>query len=120
LNTIGFGTENENVSIPFCDRRFQGGDLFGGGQDFGGGWGFGGGRFRRGIDERALKQVSEMTGAEYYSATSAGELQRVFRDLPTTFITREETMEISVAFTAIGALLAALAIGLAMLWNPLF
>jgi Ca-activated chloride channel family protein len=118
--TIGFGTENENVSIPFCDRRFQGGDLFGGGQDFGGGWGFGGGRFRRGIDERALKQVSEMTGAEYYSATSAGELQRVFRDLPTTFITREETMEISVAFTAIGALLAALAIGLAMLWNPLF
>jgi hypothetical protein len=60
-----------------------------------------------------------MTGAKYYSATSASELHSVFQQLPIAFVTREETMEISVAFTALGALLAALAIGLAMLWNPL-
>jgi hypothetical protein len=34
-------------------------------------------------------------------------------------ITKHETTEISVAFTALGALLAALAIGLSLIWHPL-
>jgi Ca-activated chloride channel family protein len=76
--TIGFGTEN-NQSIPSCGQQFQGGDPFGGGGQFGGG----GGGFRRGIDEATLKQVADMTGGEYYAATSAGELQNVFQNLPT-------------------------------------
>jgi Ca-activated chloride channel family protein len=101
--TIGFGTEN--------------GGIFGPNQGWGGGGG--GGRFRRGIDEETLKQVAEMTSATYYSAESAGELQKVFENLPTYFTTRDETREISVAFTAFGALLAALAVGLSLLWNPL-
>ena len=112
--TIGFGTENENQSLPNC-----GGGQFGGGQFGGGQFGGGGGRFRRGIDEETLKQVSAMTGGTYYSATSAGELQNVFRNLPTHLITKHETMEISVAFTAIGALLATIAILLSLIWNPL-
>ncbi|HLB46464.1 MAG TPA: VWA domain-containing protein [Anaerolineales bacterium] len=114
--TIGFGTESENQSIPFCGQQFQGGDPFGGGGQFGGG---GGGRFRRGIDETTLKQIADMSGGTYYSATSAGELQNVFQTLPTYLITRHETMEISVAFTAIGALLAAMAIALSLIWHPL-
>jgi Ca-activated chloride channel family protein len=112
--TIGFGTANENQSLPYCGQ--PGGDPFGGGGLFGGG---GGGRFRRGIDEETLKQVAAMTGGSYYSATSAGELQSVFQNLPTHLITRLETIEISVAFTAIGALLAAIAIGLSLIWHPL-
>jgi len=112
--TIGFGTEN-NQSIPSCGQQFQGGDPFGGGGQFGGG----GGGFRRGIDEATLKQVADMTGGEYYAATSAGELQNVFQNLPTYLITRHETMEISVAFTAIGALLATIAIALSLIWHPL-
>lgn len=115
--TIGFGTENENGSLPFCGQQFQGSDPFGGGP-FGGGGG-GGGGFRRGIDEATLKQVAAMTGGEYYAAESVGELHNVFESLPTYLITRHETMEISVAFAAIGALLAALAIGLSLLWHPL-
>jgi Ca-activated chloride channel family protein len=106
--TIGFGTEN-------------GGGLFGGGgpgrDPFGSGPG--GGRFRRGIDEDTLKQIADMTSGTYYSAESAGELQSVFEKLPTYLITRHEVSEISVAFTALGALLAAIAIVLSLLWHPL-
>jgi Ca-activated chloride channel family protein len=79
---------------------------------------FGGG-FRRGIDEETLNQVAALTGGTYYSAVSASELQDVFQNLPIHLITRQETMEVSVAFTAIGALLAALAIGLSLIWRPL-
>ena len=79
----------------------------------------GGGGFRRGIDEVTLKKIAEMTGGEYYSAESAHQLQDVFQSLPTYLITKHEIMEISVAFTALGALLAAAAIVLSMVWNPL-
>ena len=113
--TIGFGTA-ENGSIPSC---FPGGGPFDSGQSFGGGGQFGGGGFRRGIDEATLKQVAEMTGGTYYSAESAGELHNVFQNLPTYLITKHETTEISVAFTAIGALLAALALVLSLIWHPL-
>jgi Ca-activated chloride channel family protein len=117
--TIGFGTENpDGGSLPFCGQQFWGGgnDQFGGG-GFGGG--FGGGGFRRGIDEPTLKEIAAMTGGTYYAATSASELQKVFKELPTYLITRQETMEISVAFAALGALLMAIAIGLSLIWRPL-
>jgi Ca-activated chloride channel family protein len=114
--TIGFGTENG--AIMDCSLGFQGSDPFGG-QQFGGGSGFGGGGFRRGIDEETLKEIAAMTDATYYSAESAGELQEVFQSLPTYLITKQETTEISVVFTAIGALLATLAVGLSLLWHPL-
>src|SRR4051812_9910572 len=80
----------------------------------GGGFGGGGGGFRRGIDEDTLRQVSEMTGGAYYSAESASELQDVFQNLPTYLITKHEIMEISVAFTAIGTLLAVIAVALSL------
>ncbi len=115
--TIGFGTDNGGAMI--CGQRFVGGGTldFGGGAFGGGGNGFGG--FRRGIDEATLKQVADMTGGIYYSASSAGELQSVFDRLPAYLIVKHETREISVAFTALGALLAALAVGLALSWHPL-
>lgn len=113
--TIGFGTEYGAVSN--CGWGFQGPNSFSGGQQWGNSW-YGGG-FRRGIDEETLKQIASLTGGEYYSAQSAGELTRVFEDLPTYLITRDETMEISVLFSIAGALLAALAIGLSLLWHPL-
>src|SRR6266508_260666 len=120
--TIGFGTAN-GAGNPFCSQQFQGGGPLDGSGGFGGGGfgggGFGGGGVRRGIYEDTLRQVAEMTGGTYYSAESAGELQDVFQNLPTYLITKHETTEISVAFIAIGALLAAIAIGLALIWHPL-
>ncbi|MEW5828944.1 MAG: VWA domain-containing protein [Chloroflexota bacterium] len=120
--TIGFGTDH-NDSFPNCGRQNQPGasfndPFFGPGWGSGGGGGFSGG-FRRNIDEETLIRIAEMTGGEYYSATSAGELQTVFEELPVHLVTRHEVMDISVIFTALGAALALAAILLAMSWNPL-
>ena len=115
--TIGFGTENGGDMD--CGDQFQGfGPYGGGGQGFGGNPQFFGG-FRRGIDEETLREVAALTEGTYYSAMSAGELQDVFRNLPVHLLTRRENMEISVAFAAIGALLAATAILLSLVWHPL-
>ena len=96
IYTIGFGTE-------------EGSFLHYGGM----------GGFRRGIDEATLIEIAAITGGEYYSATSAGELQKVFGSLPTYLHVRQETTEISVIFASVGALLASVALLLSMLWNPL-
>jgi Ca-activated chloride channel homolog len=120
--TIGYGTANG--AMMNCGAQFGESDPFGGGggpsifeeRQFGGG---GGGSFRRGIDEETLKEVADMTGGVYYSAESADELQQVFEELPLSLIMRHEVTEVSVAFAAIGALLATIAIGLSLLWNPL-
>jgi Ca-activated chloride channel family protein len=113
IYTIGFGTD-QGAPFAFCDAPFQG-NFFNGG--FGGGGGFGG--FRGGIDEHTLTQIADLTGGKYYQAKSASELNNVFKSLPTYLITKHESMEISVIFTALGALLAATAILLSMLWHPL-
>jgi Ca-activated chloride channel family protein len=120
--TIGFGTPNGS-DFPNCGPQFQGSEPFGGGPQFGNrqqfGGGFGGGGFRRGIDEVTLKKIADLTGGAYYPAESAGELQNVFQNLPTYLIVKHEAQEISVVFTALGAFLAAVAIGLSLIWRPL-
>ncbi|MGA7195388.1 MAG: VWA domain-containing protein [Anaerolineales bacterium] len=117
--TIGFGTPNgsEFANCQSTDPSAGGFGFGGGGFGFGFGGGFGG--FPRGIDDTTLKQVAAMTGGTYYSASSAGELQNVFNSLPTYLIMKHETSEISVFFAALGAILAAMAIVLALLWHPL-
>ncbi len=123
--TIGFGTASDSISFSPCGARllgrepFPGGAFFGGGMSGGMGGGMGGGRFRRGIDEETLKQVADLTDAEYYSAESADELQQVFESLRTHLITKHETTEVSVAFVGLGALLALLGITLSLAWQPL-
>jgi len=117
--TIGFGTEAgpsgpDQLGGAFGGQGGNNGGQQGGNGVFGGL--FGGGRgFRRGIDETTLMQIAELTGGTYYPAASANELQSVFQNLPTYLITRHETSEISVAFAAFGALLAAAAIVLSQL-----
>ena len=114
--TIGFGTTNNSSPMNCGD-----GDLFGFGGGFGSpfGGGGGGGGFRREIDEDTLKQIADMTGEEYYAATSASELLEVFRNLPTYVVATRETTEISVFFTAFAILMAILALLLALRWHPL-
>ena len=110
--TIGFGTANASGDIPICGTLIEPGDFGGGGPGSGGG-------FNRGIDEQTLREVSALTGGEYYPATSAGELQQVFQNLPVHAVTRQEFMETSVFFSAAGALLAMVALLLSLIWNPI-
>ena len=116
--TIGFGTTH-NTSPMNCGEPFQEFDPFGGGgfgSPFGGG---GGGGFRREIDEDTLKQIASLTGGSYYAATSAGELQDVFQNLPTYLIATRQNIEISAFFTIFAVLMAILAMVLSFRLYPL-
>ena len=112
--TIGFGTD-QNDSPMNCGG-FQGSPDAG--QFYFGGGG-GGGNFRRGIDEETLKQVASLTGGAYFAASSTGELEDVFRNLPVQLMTVTETTEVSVIFVTLGAVLTMLAIILSMIWHPI-
>jgi Ca-activated chloride channel family protein len=111
---IGFGTE-QGAEFSSCGQRNYGFEPFGGGFGFGGG----GGGFRRGIDEETLIEVAEMTGAEYFSAESAGELEQVFRELPTSTLMKTETTEVTGLLVVLAAIFVALALMLSLLWHPL-
>lgn len=124
--TIGFGTDDPIDMV--CTPQQLGSDAFNfnggfGGAGFGGsGFGGGGGNFdgfRRFlvIDEPTLQGIADITGGTYYRAENASQLLDVFLNLPTQLVLQEEKLELSVAFSALGALLATLAIGLSLLWN---
>jgi Ca-activated chloride channel family protein len=125
--TIGFGTAAGGELQAQCRQQFMGNEPFGGGGQggFGGGGGggqggFGGpGGFRRGIDEDTLKAIAALTGGTYAPAESAGELQKVLANLPTTLITKHEPVEVSVAFVALGGLLCAAGLLLGRAWRPI-
>ena len=130
--TIGFGTANGGSMSPNCSSQFVGrepgssapdnggfgGGGFGGG-GFGGGGGGGGGNFRRGIDEATLQQIATITGAKYYPAESADQLQSVFASLPLNLIIKHQVSEVSVVFVGLGGLLAGAAVLLGRVWRPL-
>jgi Ca-activated chloride channel family protein len=110
IYSIGFGTTN--AAIMDCWNRFP--DDPPGVEDQ-----VGGGSFGNGPDEATLKQIAEMTGGKFYSATSAAQLQIVFQDLHSYVAMTNRTIEVSVFFAAVGVMLAMAALMLSMLWHPL-
>jgi Ca-activated chloride channel family protein len=108
---IGFGTSNESTVDCGNPRHSDPSDY----------WRQGGvsGGPNTNIDFETLKKIAEMTGGQYHAAESAAELQTVFQDLHRLIATSIETIEISVFFTALGALLAITALILSLFWNPL-
>jgi len=112
--TIGFGTNSES-SVMDCGAQFQESPFDGGGFGFG----FGQGGFRREIDEETLRQIASATGGEYHAASSAGQLESVFQNLPTYVVTTRQTTEITAFFTALAAILGILAMILSFRWHPL-
>jgi Ca-activated chloride channel family protein len=103
--TIGYGTKAGVLGGNIMGRNRMGRN-----NNFGRGFG---------IDEASLEAIASTTGGEYYTASSAGELQEVFDSLPTVLITREETLEISVVSATLAALLVTGAVLLSQLWHPL-
>jgi Ca-activated chloride channel family protein len=120
IYTIGFGTTNPTELA--CTREQLGAgaldeNAFGGGfipPPSGGGPGIR--RFLT-IDEDTLKSVAATTGGQFYRAQDASQLRDVFSKLPSQIQLQHQDHEISVLFAIIGGLLAALAVGLSLLWN---
>jgi Ca-activated chloride channel family protein len=73
-----------------------------------------------GPDHETLRLIAEMTGGEFFSATSAAELQLVFQKLHKHIALTNQTIEISVYFAATGAILAMAALILSFFWHLLF
>ena len=113
--TIGFGTTRP-VTLA-CSAQQLGGDT----QRFGGGGagGFGGGGARSPLraDSATLEEVSKRTGGVSYSAQDAPQLRKVFADLPKDVTLQKRPREMTAAFVALGAVLAAAAIGASIRWS---
>lgn len=116
--TIGFGTTEPTSMVcstqqagvnTFADERFDpsGGAGF---VDFVGAGANTNARQLLVIDEPTLQAIASETGGSYYRAENADQLNQVFSELPTQLVLAEEQIEISVVFTASGALLAILAL----------
>jgi Ca-activated chloride channel family protein len=90
--TVGFGT--------------TGGDVVG----------FGGRRWRAQLDETSLKRIADMTHAQYYKASSAEELEAVYKLLSTSVVTETKESEITSYFTALASLMVLFSAGLSLFW----
>jgi Ca-activated chloride channel family protein len=68
------------------------------------------------LDEDALKQIAQLTGAEYFHAGTAADLKKVYQALNSKLVLEKKETEVT-AIVALGAaLLALLAAGLSLLW----
>ena len=68
------------------------------------------------LDEQVLKQVADITGAEYFRLEDASQLRKVYRALSARLaFDKRNQVEITAFFAALGALLAGCA-GLLSLW----
>lgn len=115
--TIGFGSTEPAQMMCTADQ--VSGDSFGGGGFMrGGGFGgFGRGGRNQEIDEEALNQVADSTGARYFRAQDADQLTDVLGDLPKEIGLHKEKTEITFWFVLAGVLLVFTGVGLSLWWN---
>ena len=78
--------------------------------------GFEGWTMRVRLDEDTLKQISQITRAEYFYAGTAQDLKKVYESLSSRMVMEKKETEISGLFAALGAALTLLAAGLSVLW----
>ena len=68
------------------------------------------------LDEETLKQIANLTGAEYFYAGTAVDLKKIYQSLNSRFVMEKKETEITAFFAAAGALTVLLAGLLSMLW----
>lgn len=68
------------------------------------------------FDEETLRAIATVTAGEYFAASSAVELKKVYEALNSRFMLEEKETEITAIFTAAAALLALAAGLLSLLW----
>ena len=93
--TVGFGTK-QGGSIP---------GMYGGYSSY---W--------MQLDEEALKGVAKRTGGEYFQASNADDLKKVYEHLGTKFALEKQETEVSALFSAGAAMLLIAAALLSLFW----
>ena len=68
------------------------------------------------FDEETLKAVAQMTGAEYFQASSAADLKKVYEQLNARYTLERDETEISALVSAMGAVLVIAAAALSLSW----
>lgn len=68
------------------------------------------------VDEESLKAMAQITEAEFFKASSAEELQKIYQQLSSQFTLEKRDTEISALLAATAALLVLLALGLSWRW----
>jgi Ca-activated chloride channel homolog len=73
-------------------------------------------QIRTRLDEATLKQIAELTEAEYFNASNSADLREVYEKLSTQLVLREQKTEVTSYLTAIAAVLSILAGAFSLLW----
>jgi Ca-activated chloride channel family protein len=68
------------------------------------------------FDEETLKAIAQITEAEYFHASTADELKKIYQALSSKFVLAKEEREVSALFAALAALLALAAAGFSLAW----
>jgi Ca-activated chloride channel family protein len=68
------------------------------------------------FDEETLKAIADLTGAEYFHATTSDELHKVYERLGSKLVLQRERTEITVLFAAVATILIAAAAALSLAW----
>ena len=73
-------------------------------------------QIRTRLDEATLKQIAQLTDAEYYNASNEKDLRAVYEHLSTQLVLRQQKTEVTAYLTALAAVLSIIAGGLSLLW----
>jgi Ca-activated chloride channel family protein len=69
------------------------------------------------LDEVALKRIAATTHGEYYAASSAPDLKKIYEQLSTRMVvSQKRAAEVTAIFVGIGALLLAISAFFSLLW----
>jgi Ca-activated chloride channel family protein len=77
---------------------------------------FGGWSMRVRLDEQTLKKIAAMTQGEYYHASTAADLKKVYGILSSRLVFETRETEVTALFSAAAALLALIAALLSVVW----
>ncbi|CAN5489305.1 hypothetical protein BH11PSE9_BH11PSE9_33260 [soil metagenome] len=78
--------------------------------------GFEGWSMRVRLDEETLKNIANITRADYFYAGTAADLKKVYQSLSTRLVVEKKETEVSALFAAVGALLVLVSAGLSVWW----
>jgi Ca-activated chloride channel family protein len=68
------------------------------------------------LDEEALKQIANVTRADYFYAGTATDLKKIYEGMNAKMVLKKQQTEVTALVVALAALLATIAAGLSLVW----